>query len=77
MEDRLQKVRYLINSVKVNAFVCKGKNGLEDLSKAVIRVCITRLFFMGYFLDKLFSFVYGNKIMSTILLSHRTNVHTS
>lgn len=38
VEDRLQKVRYLINSVKVNAFVCKGRNGLEDLSKALISV---------------------------------------
>lgn len=35
VEDRLQKVRYLINTVKVNAFVCKGRDGLEDLSKAI------------------------------------------
>jgi DNA-binding NarL/FixJ family response regulator len=38
VEDRLQKVRYLINSVKVNAFVCKGRDGLEDLSKAILSV---------------------------------------
>jgi hypothetical protein len=35
VEDRLQKVRYLINDIKVNAYVCKGRNGLVDLSKAI------------------------------------------
>jgi DNA-binding NarL/FixJ family response regulator len=35
VEDRLQKVRHLINDLKVNAYVCKGRNGLIDLSKAV------------------------------------------
>lgn len=35
VEDRLQKVRQLINQHQVNAYVCKGRNGLIDLSKAI------------------------------------------
>lgn len=35
VEDRLQKVRYLLNDLKVNGYVCKGRNGLIDLSSAI------------------------------------------
>jgi DNA-binding NarL/FixJ family response regulator len=35
IEDRLQKVRMLINDLKINAYVCKGRKGLVELSKAV------------------------------------------
>jgi DNA-binding NarL/FixJ family response regulator len=35
VEDRLQKVRHLIHNLKVNAFVCKGRNGLVDLAAAI------------------------------------------
>jgi len=35
IEDRLQKVRMLINELKINAYVCKGRQGLVELSKAV------------------------------------------
>ena len=35
VEDRLQKVRYLLNELKVNGYVCKGRNGLIDLSSAI------------------------------------------
>lgn len=38
VEDRLQKVRYLVNSIKANAFVCKGRDGLKDLSNAITAV---------------------------------------
>ena len=35
IEDRLQKVRTLIKDYKINAYVCKGRRGLVELSKAV------------------------------------------
>lgn len=35
VDDRLQKVRYLVNTVLVDAFVCKGRDGLSDLAKAI------------------------------------------
>ena len=44
VEDRLQKVRYLINQLEINAYVCKGRNGLVDLSKAILSVHDNRLF---------------------------------
>ncbi|WP_431471853.1 response regulator transcription factor [Nonlabens sp. SCSIO 43208] len=47
VEDRLQKVRYLINSIKVNAFVCKGRDGLKDLSKAITAVNQDQMFLSG------------------------------
>ncbi|AGC75950.1 DNA-binding NarL/FixJ family response regulator [Nonlabens dokdonensis] len=48
VEDRLQKVRYLINSVKVNAFVCKGRDGLKDLSSAIHAVDQHDIFLSSY-----------------------------
>lgn len=44
VEDRLQKVRQLINQLKISAYVCKGRNGLVDLSKAILSVHDNRLF---------------------------------
>jgi len=35
IEDRLQKVRMLVNDLHINAYVCKGRRGLVELSKAV------------------------------------------
>lgn len=35
VEDRLQKVRFLIDTHKVNAYVCKGRRGLIELDKAI------------------------------------------
>lgn len=35
VEDRLQKVRMLINDFDINAYVCKGRRGLVELSKAI------------------------------------------
>lgn len=35
VEDRFQKVRTLINDYQTNAYVCKGRKGLEDLSSAI------------------------------------------
>lgn len=35
MEDRLQKVRVLINKHQVNAYVCKGRKGAFELEKAI------------------------------------------
>jgi DNA-binding NarL/FixJ family response regulator len=38
VEDRLQRVRTLIQNYKVDAFVCKGRYGLNELSKAIMEV---------------------------------------
>ena len=35
VEDRLQKVRLLLNEYKINAYVCKGRRGLIELEKAI------------------------------------------
>lgn len=35
IDDRLQRVRQLIQNLKVNAYVCKGRNGLKELTDAV------------------------------------------
>lgn len=35
IEDRLQKVRLLINNHHINGYVCKGRRGLVELSKAI------------------------------------------
>ncbi len=35
MEDRLQRVRTLINTYHVNAYVCKGRHGASDLEKSL------------------------------------------
>lgn len=35
IEDRLQKVRRLVNKYKIDAYVCKGRRGLVELSDAV------------------------------------------
>lgn len=38
VEDRLQKVRTIINELGVNAYVCKGRYGLKELTKAIDQV---------------------------------------
>lgn len=38
VEDRLQKVRTVINELGVKAYVCKGRYGLKDLTKAIDKV---------------------------------------
>ncbi len=35
IENRKQRIQNLVNKVGVNAFVCKGRNGLTELKKAV------------------------------------------
>ena len=35
VEERLQKVRALVNNYNINAYVCKGRHGLKELSKAI------------------------------------------
>lgn len=35
VEDRLEKVRLLINKYDINAYACKGRDGLKELSKAI------------------------------------------
>ena len=35
VEERLQKVRTLVKSYNINAYVCKGRHGLKDLLKAI------------------------------------------
>lgn len=44
MEDRLQKVRTLINKHQVNAYVCKGRKGASELEKAIESVYSKELF---------------------------------
>lgn len=34
-DNRLQKVRKLINEYKIDAYVCKGRKGLKELTKAI------------------------------------------
>jgi DNA-binding NarL/FixJ family response regulator len=38
VEDRLQKVRTLMQQLKIDAFVCKGRKGLDELSDAIKNV---------------------------------------
>ena len=38
IEDRLQKVRSLMQNERVDAYVCKGRRGLIELSKAIHQV---------------------------------------
>ncbi len=38
VEDRLQRVRSLIMEHELNAYVCKGRKGLEELSTAINKV---------------------------------------
>lgn len=38
VEDRLQKVRTLLNNCQVEGYVCKGRRGLVELSKAILAV---------------------------------------
>jgi DNA-binding NarL/FixJ family response regulator len=38
VEDRLQRARTLIQDYKIDAFVCKGRHGLSELSNAIKRV---------------------------------------
>lgn len=44
MEDRLQKVRTLINKHQLNAYVCKGRKGAFELEKAIDSVFNNKLF---------------------------------
>lgn len=44
VEDRFQKVRMLINDYSTNAYVCKGRRGLDDLSSAINAVYNNELF---------------------------------
>ncbi|WP_338357072.1 response regulator [Yeosuana marina] len=44
MEDRLQKVRILINKHHINSYVCKGRKGATELEKAIECVYNNELF---------------------------------
>jgi len=35
VEDRLQRVRHMMQKLGINAYVCKGRHGLKDLSNAI------------------------------------------
>ncbi len=45
VEDRIQKVRKLINVYQINAYVCKGRRGLKELSEAIQAVYNDESFF--------------------------------
>jgi DNA-binding NarL/FixJ family response regulator len=38
VEDRLQRVRSLFNHSEIDAYICKGRDGLEDLREAIVKV---------------------------------------
>ncbi len=44
VEDRLQRVRTLVQNYKVDAFVCKGRRALTELSKAIEEVYSNRTY---------------------------------
>ncbi|MDG1729052.1 MAG: response regulator [Algibacter sp.] len=44
VEDRLQKVRSLIKEYQINAYVCKGRKGLTELSKAIHSVYKNKIY---------------------------------
>lgn len=44
VEDRLQKVRFLVENYGINAYVCKGRRGLSELSHAISLVHDNRLY---------------------------------
>lgn len=44
VEDRLQKVRKLIKIHKANSYVCKGRQGLIELEKAIHAVYINEIY---------------------------------
>lgn len=52
VEDRLQRVRTLIHTYKANAYVCKGRNGLKDLSKAIESVLNKEKPFLSFQVEK-------------------------
>tara|TARA_R110000787_G_scaffold22308_7_gene64963 strand:+ start:13850 stop:14515 length:666 start_codon:yes stop_codon:yes gene_type:complete len=44
IEDRIQKVRRLLNKYNISAYVCKGRRGLIELSDAVCSVANNELY---------------------------------
>lgn len=38
IEDRLNRVRSLYNQSKIDAYICKGREGLQDLKEAIVKV---------------------------------------
>ncbi len=44
VEDRLQKVRTLVTKLLINAYVCKGRKGLTELSTAIENVANNELY---------------------------------
>ncbi|MDW5289128.1 response regulator [Formosa sp. PL04] len=44
MEDRLQRVRTLVNKYKVNAYVCKGRRSIFELAQAISEIQDNKLF---------------------------------
>jgi len=45
VEDRIQTVKKLIKLYNINAYVCKGRNGLRDLQQALQKVVKSKVFF--------------------------------
>src|SRR5690554_5918940 len=44
MEERLQKVRNLVNNLGVNAYVCKSRKGALELSQAIDQVAKNQIY---------------------------------
>ena len=44
VEDRPQKVRYMIQKLGINAYVCKGRRGLKDLVKSIEQVFMDKVY---------------------------------
>ncbi|WP_340066391.1 response regulator [Ascidiimonas aurantiaca] len=45
VEDRIQTVKKLMKLYHINAYVCKGRNGLRDLQQALQKVVKNKVFF--------------------------------
>lgn len=43
VENRLQKVRALVNKYNIDGYVCKGRTGLKELSKAISSVYVDEM----------------------------------
>ncbi|CAL2104204.1 DNA-binding response regulator, NarL/FixJ family, contains REC and HTH domains [Tenacibaculum sp. 190130A14a] len=52
VEDSLQKVRTLLQNSKVKGYICKGRNGLKDLNKAIHKVLQNDTPFLSYQVEK-------------------------
>lgn len=44
IEDRMERIRYLVNDLKINGYVCKGRRGLRELQEAIKNIYDDKIF---------------------------------